>query len=77
MNWMKKNLILLMSVVLKNNKTKEENLIKAHYLKEGKEEDGMKIGKNCYLIILNFLTMGAQYVYSNVLKCFLICFFNL
>lgn len=69
MNRMKKNLMLIM---LKNNKTNEENLIKIHILKEVKGEDGKKTERNYYLIILNFHTMDVRYV---TFKCIINFFF--
>lgn len=54
---MRKDLLLM----LKNNKTKEENLIKMRILKRLKRKDGKKTEKNNCLIILNFHTMDVLY----------------
>lgn len=54
--------MLIILKMLKKNKTKEENLINPHRLKEKKEEDGKKIERNCYLIIHNFHTMVVRFV---------------
>lgn len=63
----------LMLLMLKNNKTKEENLIRMRILKKLKRKDGKKTEKNNCLIILNFHTMDVRYVDFNfILNLFFI-----